>query len=343
MTNTEPFAVQAQPPAASKPPWHALTVGEALHRVDSSSSGLEPKEARGRLAAYGPNRLRSLPGRGALIRFLLQFHNLLIYVLLGAAAIAAVLGQVVDAAVIVGVVLINASIGFVQEGKAEKAIQAIRHMLSLRARVLRGGERYEVPAEDLVPGDVVLLDSGDKVPADLRLLHVKNLRVDEAALTGESQPVDKQPGPVPETAPLGDRLSMAYTGTLVAYGQARGVVVATGEQTEIGRISRLLEQVEEVSTPLLRQMTRFGRTAYPVHSRRLGGGVSVRLVAARLWRGRHVHGRRRPGRSCDTRGAAGHHDHHACDRRATHGAPTCDRPASTCSRSTGLRHRDLYR
>ena len=231
-----------------------------MRRIDSSAAGLDSPEAQRRLAAYGPNRLRSARGQGALVRLLLQFHNLLIYVLLGTAAIAAALGEIVDAAVIAGVVVINAGIGFVQEGKAEKAIQAIRHMLSLRARVLRGGERCELPAEELVPGDVVLLASGDKVPADLRLLEVKNLRVDEAALTGESQPVEKQSAPVPEAASLGDRLCMAYTGTLVTHGQAHGVVVATGERTEIGRISRLLEQVEAVSTPLLRQMTRFGRT-----------------------------------------------------------------------------------
>ena len=190
---------------------------------------------------------------------MLQFHNVLIYVLLGSAAVTAALQHWVDTGVILGVVIINAVIGFVQEGKAEKAIDAIRKMLSLNAVVVRDGRRREVSAEALVSGDIVVLVSGDKVPADLRLVDVKTLRVDEAALTGESVPVEKSAAAVAPDAPIGDRTSMAYSGTLVTYGQARGVVVATGARTEIGRISGMLSEVEALETPLTRKMGVFAK------------------------------------------------------------------------------------
>jgi len=240
-------------------PWHALETGTVLADLKSNPAGLSEEEARARLEKFGPNRLPPPARRGALARFLAQFHNLLIYVLIASAAITVVLGHAVDASVIAGVVLINAIVGFIQEGKAEQALEAIRNMLSLSALALRGGARRVLPAEELVPGDVVLLAPGDKVPADLRLLEARNLRVDEAALTGESVPVEKSPAPVDAGAPLGDRSAMAWSGTLVTYGQGRGVVVATGAATEIGRISALLETVEEISTPLLRKIGRFGR------------------------------------------------------------------------------------
>jgi len=246
-------------PGAPERHWHTLTTGEALAALDSARTGLTDAAARQRIARFGPNRLAPPRTRGPLLRFLLQFHNVLIYVLLGAAAITAGLGHWVDTGVIVGVVVINAIIGFIQEGKAEAALAAIRKMLSLSAHVLRDGRRTTIPAEELVPGDVVLLESGDKVPADLRLLEVKNLRVEEAALTGESEPTEKSAEAVAPDVPLGDRLCMAYAGTLVTFGQARGVVVATGQATEIGRISRLLGEVEEVTTPLLRKIAGFGR------------------------------------------------------------------------------------
>ncbi len=239
--------------------WHALDPDAALQRLETSRTGLSAEQAIRRLGEYGPNRLAPPRTRGPLLRFLLQFHNVLIYVLLGAAVITAGLGHWVDTGVIVGVVVINAIIGFLQEGKAEKTLAAIRKMLSLTAHLVRDGRRLTTPAEDLVPGDVVLLESGDKVPADLRLLEVKNLRIEEAALTGESEPTEKSIDSVAAQPPLGDRFCMAYAGTLVTFGQARGVVVATGQATEIGRISQLLEQVEEITTPLLRKIAGFGR------------------------------------------------------------------------------------
>ncbi|MDJ0388434.1 HAD-IC family P-type ATPase [Roseomonas sp. E05] len=249
-------ASEAPAPEAS---WHAIPAEEALRRLESVPAGLEAGEAARRLAAHGPNRLPEARPPSALRRFLAQFANLLIYVLLGSAAITAALGHWLDAAVILGVVLINAVIGFVQEGRAAEALAAIRGMLTPHASVLRDGRRRTVDAAELVPGDLVLLEPGDKVPADLRLIRARGLRVEEAALTGESVPVEKSDAPVAADAPLGDRAGMAFSGTLVATGQATGVVVATGAATELGRISALLGAVETLATPLLQQIDRFAQ------------------------------------------------------------------------------------
>ncbi|MCI0599448.1 MAG: HAD-IC family P-type ATPase [Beijerinckiaceae bacterium] len=239
--------------------WSALTPETVLRRLGSSITGLSDIEAARRLAQYGLNRLPSAKRRSALLRLLLQFHNVLIYVLLAASVVTAFLSHLVDMGVILAVVAINAAIGFIQEGKAEKAMDAVRKMLSLQATVIRGERRLVVGAETLVPGDIVFLQSGDKVPADLRLVRVKTLQIQEAALTGESAPVDKDVTAVAPDALLGDRASMAYSGTVVTYGQGTGVVVATGMATEIGRISSMLSDVESLTTPLLRQMADFGR------------------------------------------------------------------------------------
>ncbi|MBI5429425.1 MAG: cation-transporting P-type ATPase [Nitrosomonadales bacterium] len=239
--------------------WHSLPAQEVLHTLAAEPAGLNMDEAARRLAQYGPNRLPAAPRNGLLLRFARQFHNVLIYVLLGSAFITALLGHWVDCSVIAGVVLINAIVGVIQEGKAERALDAIRNMLSLNATVLRGGQRREIPAEQLVVGDIVLLSSGDKVPADLRLIEVRQLRIEEAALTGESEPVEKNIAAVNAQAVIGDRICMAYSGTLAVYGQARGVVTATGAATEIGRISSMIASVDTLETPLLRQMAGFGK------------------------------------------------------------------------------------
>ena len=188
-----------------------------------------------------------------------HLNNVLLYVLIAAALVTGLMGHWVDTFVIIAVVVLNVAIGFVQEGKAEKALQAIRHLLAPHAVVLRDGRQQDIDAADLVPGDVVLLASGDSLPADVRLLQARNLRIDEAALTGESVPVDKQVDAVADDAAIGDRICMGYAGTLVTQGQARAVVVATGAATEIGRIGRMLEAVEQGTTPLLRKMQDFGR------------------------------------------------------------------------------------
>ena len=239
---------------------HAQDAESVLVSMQSQrSGGLSATEVERRLSEYGRNALPAPRRRSALQRFMLQFHNVLIYVLIAAGIITLILGHWIDSGVIFGVVVINAIIGFLQEGKAEQALDAIRRMLSLNAQVLRDGRRREVPAEELVPGDIVFLASGDKVPADLRLVDVHSLRVEEAALTGESVPVEKSVEPVEKDASLGDRSCMAYSGTLVAYGQASGVVIGTGANTEIGRISEMLNQVEQITTPLLKQLAVFGR------------------------------------------------------------------------------------
>jgi magnesium-transporting ATPase (P-type) len=238
---------------------HALAATEVLARLDSSPRGLAAEQAAERLAKHGPNTLPQAKPRHPLMRFAAQFNSALIYFLLAAAASAGVLGHGVDAAVIVAVVLVNAVVGFVQEGKAEKALEAMRRLISPGAAVLRGGERHTVAVSALVPGDVVLIEAGDRVPADLRLLRARGLLIDEALLTGESVPAQKDERPAPPGAGLGERHSMAYSGTLVAAGQASGVVVATGAATELGRISSLLAGVEQLATPLLRQMNRFAR------------------------------------------------------------------------------------
>jgi magnesium-transporting ATPase (P-type) len=240
--------------------WHTLTTQQTLEHCNSNAQeGLHPSEAARRLQAHGPNRLAHGKKRGPLVRFLSQFRNVLIYVLLLAAAITAALGQWVDSAVIAGVVAINAVIGFLQEGKAESALEKIRDMLSPTAQVLRNGLRQEISAQELVPGDIVYLSAGDKVPADLRLLQAHHLSAQEAALTGESLAVEKSTIPVTENCPLGDRRCMAYCSTLITTGQGKGVVVATGQSTEIGRISALLSTVETLATPLTRRMARFSK------------------------------------------------------------------------------------
>ncbi len=239
--------------------WHDQSAEAALTALKSSGRGLSAAEATARLQTHGRNRLPEAPRPSAWKRFALQFHNILIYVLLGAAAVTALLGHFIDTAVILAVVIVNAIIGVVQEGKAEQAMDAIRQMLAPRASVLRDGERQTVDGEELVPGDLVLLEAGDRVPADLRLLKTRSFQVQEAILTGESVPVDKDTPAVAGEAPLGDRLCMAYSGTLVTSGQASGVVVATGAATEIGRISGLLSRVESLTTPLVRQMAVFSR------------------------------------------------------------------------------------
>jgi magnesium-transporting ATPase (P-type) len=254
-----PVAGLAQPTAGGVPDWHALEADEVLARLDSERRGLSAEEAAARLARDGPNRLTPPARRSALLRFLAQFNDVLLYVLLGAAVVTAALGEWVDTAVIVGVVVINAIVGFVQEGKAEAAIEAIRDMLSPTAVVRRAGGRASVPAEELVRGDVVLLRAGDRVPADLRLLEASGLEIEEAVLTGESLPVAKRTAAVGVDTPLAEQSSMAWAGTLVAAGTGAGIAVATADATALGRISRMVADVEATTTPLLRQMGRFGR------------------------------------------------------------------------------------
>ena len=225
-------SVLAEPAARA---WHSLDPAVVLADLQVDAEGLSSQEAARRLAEHGPNRLPQGRGRPAAIRLLLQFHNLLIYMLLAAGALAAAIGHVTDALVILAVVVINAVIGFIQEGRSERALEAIRGMIDPNASVIRDGRRVTVKAE------------------------ARNLRVDEAVLTGESVPVDKAVAPVAADVPLGDRFSMAFSGTFVAAGQATGVAVETGMATELGRISLMIGAVERLATPLIRQMDQFAR------------------------------------------------------------------------------------
>jgi magnesium-transporting ATPase (P-type) len=241
------------------PPFHALPGEAAIAALESGAEGLDEAEAALRLTRYGPNALPEPPRVHPLLQFLAQFNNALIYFLLASAVAALFLDHTIDALVILLVVLINAIIGFIQEGRAENTLNGIRKLVSAQAVVMRPAGRAAVDVAALVPGDIVLLEPGDRVPADLRLLRARGLAVEEATLTGESVAAEKQEEPVAVRAPLADRVSMAFSGTLVARGQATGLVVATGSATEIGRISGLLQSVPPLVTPLLRQLNSFGR------------------------------------------------------------------------------------
>lgn len=239
--------------------WHRRSGEEALTALESQVNGLSDNEAVARLKQHGSNRLPAPPKRSPILRFLKHFHNVLIYVLIGAAFITASLGHFIDTGVILAVVIANAIIGFIQEGRAEQAMDAIRQMLAPHTSVLRNGKRQSIESADVVLGDIILLEAGEKVPADLRLLKASGLRIEEAILTGESVPIDKTTEQVTNDASLGDRVCMAFSGTLVVGGVGQGVVVAVGGATEIGRISGMLSRVETLTTPLVRQMNGFAR------------------------------------------------------------------------------------
>ncbi len=238
---------------------HAMTAEAVLAALSADPAGLTAAEAAARIGRFGRNALPEGPRRSPLRRFLAQFGNALIWFMLAGALAALALGHMVDAGVILAVVLVNAIVGFLQEGKAEDALNAIRQMIAPKASVLRDGIRVTVAMEDLVPGDLVLIEAGDRVPADLRLIRASHLTLDEAILTGESVTSAKSTDPVAPDAAPADRRSMAFSGTLVATGQALGVVTATGQNTQIGRISGLLGAVDLAETPLLRQINGFGR------------------------------------------------------------------------------------
>ncbi|MFG1888600.1 HAD-IC family P-type ATPase [Micromonospora sp. NPDC049051] len=248
------------PARTSEGEHHALAVHELVLLLGTDTEhGLTDEEAAARLQRYGPNVLPRAAGGGALRRLLRQFHNPLIYVLVAAGVVTLLLAEYVDSAVIFGVVLVNAVVGFLQESRAEAALDALRAMVRTQARVLRAGRQRHVSSDDLVPGDMVLVEAGEKVPADLRLVRAAELRADESALTGESLPVRKDEVVVPVETPVADRRNLLYSGTLLTSGTAVGVAVATGAETELGRIHRLVGGAEVLDTPLTVKLARFSR------------------------------------------------------------------------------------
>jgi Ca2+-transporting ATPase len=251
---------------------HRIPAKEVLELLDvDPSKGLDVLEIRARQERFGLNILPTAAELGPWMRFLLQFHQPLVYILLAASAVTFVLHEWVDAGVIFGVVLVNAIVGFLQESKAAKALEALAKTTHTDARVLRAGEVRIVPSDQLVPGDIVLLQSGDKVPADLRLFQCRDLQIDESMLTGESAPVEKLTDVLDEQTPLADRRNLAFSSALVTYGQGRGVVFATGADTEVGRISKLISTADILETPLTRKIARFSRVLL---------GVILALAAA---------------------------------------------------------------
>ena len=236
---------------------HGLAAHEVVLLLETDPGhGLAEAEARGRLERYGPNALPRASRAGPLARVLHQVHDPLVYVLLVSGAVAVALGEHVDAAVIFGVVVLNTLVGYVQESRAEAALDALRAMTRTEATVVRDGRARKLASEDLVPGDLVLVEAGDKVPADLRLVRETGLAADESALTGEPVPVIKDEVVLPADTPVADRRNMLYSGTLVTGGSGAGITVATGAATELGEIHRLVGAAEVSATPLTRKLAR---------------------------------------------------------------------------------------
>ncbi len=265
-------------------PWHHCTADDVASALATDlSRGLSQEEVQRRLEQYGLNTVTAKKQKGPLIRFLLQFHQPLVYILLLSAFVTLILQEWVDSSVIFGVVIVNAIIGFIQESKAEKAIESLKQMMTTQATVLRDGKWLQIDAIQLAPGDMIRIQSGDKVPADVRLISCRDLQVDESALTGESVPVIKKTDLLEEDTVLADRLNMAYAGTLVTYGQAQAAVVATGNTTETGRISEMIAGAADLSTPLTVKIASFSKVLL----------IAILLLAALtfavgLWRGEGV-------------------------------------------------------
>ncbi|HEM6704747.1 TPA: HAD-IC family P-type ATPase [Citrobacter koseri] len=250
-------------PCVEKKPYQQ-SVNEVLEKKQSQPSGLTQNEASARLAQHGPNALPEKAGKPAWLRFLAHFHDVLIYVLIAAAVLTAVMGHWVDTAVILGVAVINALIGHIQENNAEKSLKSIRNMLSNSAVAIRNGQHETVPTTELVVGDIVVLRAGDRIPADLRVMEAHNLRVEEAILTGESTVVDKTADTLTGELPLGDRKNLLFSGTTISAGAGLGVVIATGEETELGHINQMMTGIEKHRTPLLVQMDKLGKAIFAI-------------------------------------------------------------------------------
>src|SRR3989339_2027895 len=239
--------------------FHSSPEKEVLRELQSSKEGLSAPEAQSRLAKYGPNELVQGKKKSLVKLFLSQFASILVWILVGAVVISLFLEEYADAVIILVILILNACIGFFQEFKAEKAIDALKRMVSLKAKALRDGKQAHIAASELVPGDIILIEAGDKVPSDARLLELNNLHVQEAALTGESLPVKKQVATLAEKMALGDMVNMVFSGTAVSAGKGVAVVTSTGMQTQIGKIATLLERTEDEQPPLQRKLAGLGK------------------------------------------------------------------------------------
>jgi Ca2+-transporting ATPase len=259
--------------------WHELETGEVFRALKSGEEGLAESEAKSRLSKFGPNILKEAKKRTRLDIFLSQFRSTLIIILIIATAFSALIGEYLDAAVIMVIVVLNAVFGFIQENKAEKAMEALRKLTSPEIVVVRGGKEMKIESRNLVPGDVVILEQGTKVPADMRLIEVSELKIDEAAITGESVPVEKNLKVV-RTRNLGDRKCIAYTGTIVTYGRGKGMVVSTGMSTQMGRIAKMIQAAGEQQTPLQKKLDEFGKKLSVIIL-----GICIFIVLAGIFRG----------------------------------------------------------
>ena len=239
--------------------WHSMSIEEVLTKTGSKPGGLDDAAVQQKTEQYGKNELVSKKKISPLVIFLKQFLDVMILVLAVAAVISVFIGEVSDTIVIVVIIVLNAVIGFVQEYRAEKAMEALKKMAEPSSLVTRNGKNIELPTIDLVPGDIVLLEAGNTVPSDIRLLENESIKTNEASLTGESNPVDKKTDAIEENdPPLGDRVNMLYKGTQVLHGHGKGIVVATGMQTELGKIAGMLEKAESV-TPLQKRLVQFSK------------------------------------------------------------------------------------
>ncbi len=241
--------------------YYTRSTEEAAKELGSSiEGGLSQEEASVRLEMYGRNALAAAKKQTKLIRFILQFKSFMIYILIAAAFVSIALGEIADGVIILVIVLLNAVMGYVQEEKAEESLEALKKMSAPQAKVIRGGNIEVVPSEELVTGDLVVLDTGDLVPADLRLTEAQSLKIQEAALTGESVPVEKNTGILPDNIPLGDRVNLAFSGSHVTYGRGRGIVTATGMKTEVGKIAAMIQEDPGTETPLKQKLEKLGKT-----------------------------------------------------------------------------------
>ncbi|MDI6805331.1 MAG: cation-translocating P-type ATPase [Candidatus Bathyarchaeia archaeon] len=240
-------------------PWHALEIKETLKALNTKENGLSQEEVQKRLQEYGPNELKREKRKSPIMLFLEQFADILIIILLIATGLSILLGEVYDAIIIFAIVIASAALGFVEEYRSEKALEALKRMTAPTALVLRDGKEVKVQASEIVPGDIILLYTGDKIPADGRLIEAINLKIDEAPLTGESTPVNKDINPLPETTGLPDRANMVFTGTAIVYGRGKAAVTATGMNTEFGKIAKMVQVTEEEETPLEKRMASVGK------------------------------------------------------------------------------------